>query len=593
MLILIILKACRVPLLLLLRLLLHQSSWDERGMGTRVGNWGEREMQLGWEGAVGTGWCRLAAVPSGASTWCARPAACGLSLMFCVGVWCRGRPSLTAPAQLSLRSLAAESVAGKWPLFSMLCLRASTCRTFRVSVPVDVERWLTGGVWLRVAAQGRFALQHVCVYDVTPCRSFLLKTRNSCSSSALHPYSAPHHTVMGLVALSLTAGVSALMAIQDNNVDARREPVAWTLLTLLWLPSVFTVCFAAGLLDPGAWRPFLAAYLCAFMGMHSGGKLARLTGETPMSILNLKTMPKGLGGGVTFAGACVALIAGAGAGLVNAGCAGDPGAPLLQRCLNTTVVAAPVTHGALWGAVGWSLHATVTALVWRWAPALAQVWLLQGCLFVVASLATAGVAAVVAAVPAFIYAVGLAIALCILALAPVSVFVARKALHIITSVLVLLCSEYRSLIMAVGVLTLALLFSVRGLLDRFEGGSVDTPGIALYTLAVLCTAAAGAPLHSVLGPMMFADPSAALFGSSFRSPRLLRTSKTVVGSVTFMCVTAWWMLVAPSFGFSGPAVHWSMAFAVGGLLSLVELVSGKWDNVTLPVATALCVTFLL
>lgn len=55
MLILIILKACRVPLLLLLRLLLHQSSWDERGMGTRVGNWGEREMQLGWEGAVGRG----------------------------------------------------------------------------------------------------------------------------------------------------------------------------------------------------------------------------------------------------------------------------------------------------------------------------------------------------------------------------------------------------------------------------------------------------------------------------------------------------------------------------------------------------------
>ena len=233
------------------------------------------------------------------------------------------------------------------------------------------------------------------------------------------------------------------------------------------------------------------------------------------------------------------------------------------------------------------------------------------------------------------------LALQLLLLAPaawqLSPFLLRKGLHVVTSALVTslaLCadeegggrSNARILLQVVGGAVLVSLHFARDVFARFNGngnnnnnnnngsnGSAagaaaaetaagSAEGIPLYTFAVFASATfvPQLPLLAcVCGPMFFADPLAAIVGRHVRSPRLtadtvagaggktvVHGGKTVAGSAAFCAATWAWYTFGPCSAMGlGLGAGSTALLAVA--LSAVELVSGNYDNLILPVATAL------
>jgi uncharacterized membrane protein len=232
------------------------------------------------------------------------------------------------------------------------------------------------------------------------------------------------------------------------------------------------------------------------------------------------------------------------------------------------------------------------------------------------------------------------LALQLLLLAPaawqLSPFLLRKGLHVVTSALVTslaLCadeagggqSNARLLLQVVGGAVLVSLHFARDVFARFNGNNSSSSssssnngsaagakaaetaagsaeGIPLYTFAVFASATfvPQLPLLAcVCGPMFFADPLAAIVGRHVRSPRLtadtvigargktvVHGGKTVAGSAAFCAATWAWFTFGPC-SVMGLGLGAGSTALLAVALSAVELGSGNYDNIILPVATAL------
>lgn len=162
-----------------------------------------------------------------------------------------------------------------------------------------------------------------------------------------------------------------------------------------------------------------------------------------------------------------------------------------------------------------------------------------------------------------------------------SKFTARKLLHIGTALLLLHNAHHVLLVQTVAVGTLVLLRPLRDVIAAFEEEQ-NQPGIALFVVGVLLSTLLPAPftLLCVCGPMLFADPMAAIVGRAVRTQRFYG-KKTVGGSLAFFGTC----LAVFQHGHCTPHLH--AAAAIAAALTAVEAVSGAYDNITLVLASAL------
>ena len=385
----------------------------------------------------------------------------------------------------------------------------------------------------------------------------------------------------------------------------------WQVASTAGVPAA--LCLARHLGVPAqVWHPAFVAFFACAAGDTFASELGVLAAQTPRSILSLQAVQRGQDGGVTFAGTAASVLGGAlvgvwaflGDGSVGAGDALSSSLGPAARVVGCAAL------GGLWGGVGSALDSVGGALL---QPDLrashrhpARWKMLNNVVNVASSAVTAAIATLVARVPVLQVPMWLALGMCALALAPITVFTARKLLHIFTSVLVLAFARHQLLVVGVAVITLVLLFTCRGLLARFESdGGASSPGIAVYTVATGCCAWFAIDPFYVLGPMMFADPMAAIIGSNMASRRIWGNKKTLAGSLACWVTCALWLAWLASDhgrgtqssamglaeGMDSPTLVWRHvgspcgpgAVAVAAtVLTITELVSGSWDNASLP-----------
>lgn len=385
--------------------------------------------------------------------------------------------------------------------------------------------------------------------------------------------------VAGADTATATAPVAAPAAAAAEASRGRDE---WQVLATGGVPALLCASRFLGVGD-AAWRAAYLAYMATNAGDTFASELGMLARRPPVSVLTLQPVPTGQDGGISFAGTVASLVGGA---MVGA-CGGS---------LTSTL------HGVLWGCLGSFLDSIGGAVLQGPIEASRRRpthWKrLNNAVNVLSASATAALAVAALRAPLLLPPLVLCAGVVVLVTAPVGAFGARKLLHVGTSALVLLHAHQRGLVAAVAAATLAAVLPLRRVLGRFEEGGRLAPGVPTYALSVGAVAALRLPPFYVLGPMFFADPAAALVGSSVCSPRLLGTRKTAAGTAAFFAAALLWYtaagpaLVAWMGADEEGAACWRQAAParnaalIAAALALLELASGAWDNICLVVAMA-------